>query len=94
MWIVIAVGGLILAVGNSVVTSRLWRSPIYERSQKIAQTVLVWLLPGSAVVVNWLLQEPSKKALAADPTVSNRATTDYAYTGVNLHGDPPGGGHG
>jgi hypothetical protein len=94
MWIAIAVGGLVLAIGNAVVMVRLWRSQMYERPQQIAQTVVLWLLPGSAIVVNWFLREPSRESLAADPTVSNSAATDYGLQGVNIHGDPPGGGHG
>ena len=92
MKIIIAVGVLLLATGNAVVTRRLWRSQMYERSQQMAQTVMIWLLPGSAVFASWLLQEPSKQELSADSTASNQAATDYGYTGVNLHGDPPGGG--
>ena len=82
MWIAIAVGGLLLVVGNTVVTLRLWRSQMYERSQQIAQTAIVWVLPGSAVTVNWFLGEPSRKEPATDPTYSNDGATKY---------DPPAG---
>jgi hypothetical protein len=41
------------------VTLRLRRTPIYDRSQKIAQTKLIWLLPvvGAAIVFSVLASE-------------------------------------
>ena len=36
---------------NVVTMRRLWRSVLFERSQKIAQTILLWLVPGSFTVV-------------------------------------------
>ena len=56
--------------------------------------VVLWLLPGSALVVNWFLGEPLRRISAGDRTVSNEATTNYGLQGVNMHGDPPGGGYG
>jgi hypothetical protein len=91
MWIAIAAGGLILAIGNAVVTRRLWRSEMYERSQKIAQTAILWVLPGSATLVSWFLREPDRKELESDPTYSNDGATDYGLEGVGTHGDPPFG---
>lgn len=43
--------GLTAAV-QGLVTRRLWRSPLFEHRQKVAQTLLVWCLPavGAAVV--------------------------------------------
>lgn len=92
MWIAIATGGLLLALGNIVVTRRLWRSQLYERSQQIAQTAMLWLLPGTAMIVNWFLREPSRKDPATDPTYSNDGATDYGIQGTDLHGNPPHGG--
>ena len=40
-----------LVIANALATRRLWASAMYEPPQKIAQTVLVWLVPGSVVVV-------------------------------------------
>ncbi len=41
--------GLLVLIGLLVfqvwVTARVWRSPLYERSQKWAQSKLIWLLP-------------------------------------------------
>ncbi len=36
---------VILASINAVVTLLVWRSNLYKRSQKINQTLLIWLLP-------------------------------------------------
>lgn len=88
---VIAVGSLMVLTGNAIVTVRLWRSQMYERSQQIAQTALMWALPGAALVVNWFLREPVRKGPEDDPTYSNDGATNYGLQGVNVHGDPPSG---
>ena len=48
-----------LVVAQALVTVRLWRSDLYTRSEKIAQSALVWLLPagGSAIVYAALRQD-------------------------------------
>jgi hypothetical protein len=62
-------GGLmaVLVAANVVITRRLWRSPLFERSQKIAQTALIWLVPGSCVFVKLALSGGAPKELR-DPT--------------------------
>jgi cytochrome c-type biogenesis protein CcmH/NrfF len=77
MWIAIAAGCLVLTIGNSVVTVRLWRSQMYDRPQQIVQTAMLWLLPGFVIVVNWILRESSRKESSTDPTFSNEGATDY-----------------
>jgi hypothetical protein len=47
--------GAVLLAANVVITRRLWRSPLFERPQKLAQTVLIWVLPGSWVFVRLAL---------------------------------------
>jgi hypothetical protein len=89
MWIAFAIGCLILAIGNAVVTARLWRSPMWERSQQIAQTFFLWILPGGAIIVNWFVREPTRKEPQSDPTYSNDGATDYGYAAS--HGNPPFG---
>ena len=84
-WIACFVGGLLLVVWNAIVTRRLWRSSMYERSQRLAQTTMIWLLPGSAIFVNWLLQGMPDKSRAVDPTASNKGATDYSKQGVNTN---------
>lgn len=48
-----------LAVFQVAVTVWLWRNPTYIRSEKIAQTKLIWLLPclGAAFVAIMLLED-------------------------------------
>ena len=50
--------GVAIAFANVVTTRRLWTSPIFETSQKVAQMALMWLIPGSAFVVWSVLREP------------------------------------
>lgn len=76
VWIVAAVTASALAGWNVVVSRRLWRSPMYERSQRIAQGVLIWLVPGSAFFVNWLLQG-MPQADQLNPN-ANDGCTDYS----------------
>jgi hypothetical protein len=47
--------GAVVAVANAVTTRRLWTSAMFERPQKIAQTIMIWVLPGSFVVTRLLL---------------------------------------
>jgi len=94
MWIALAAGVLMLAIANAVVTLRLWRSAMYDRSQQVAQTAILWLIPGAAIIVHWFLREPSRKIPAEDPTYSNDGTTNWGLQGSDSHGDGPfGGGH-
>ncbi|AGP34008.1 hypothetical protein BE04_27655 [Sorangium cellulosum] len=47
------------AVAQAFITARLWRSDLYLREQKIAQSALIWLLPivGAIVVYAGLRQQ-------------------------------------
>ena len=59
---------VLLVVFNAAATRRLWRSTAYERGQKMAQTWLLWLMPGASLLVWWLLREPGHTR-AGDPTI-------------------------
>jgi hypothetical protein len=67
------VAGVVIAFANVVATRRLWASEIFERSQKVAQTVLMWLVPGSVIVVWNVLREP-RMGNQPDPTAGGAAT--------------------
>jgi len=71
----VVVLGLALATVNARVTRRIWRSGLYERRQLVAQTALIWLLPGSAFAVESILKgespERSLDATASNPTTPN-----------------------
>jgi hypothetical protein len=86
--------GVAVAVANIVTTRSLWRSPIFERSQKVAQTALIWIVPGSFVVVRHLLREPARVIDFADPTVHRSyGFADDPTAHNHGHGDGDGGHH-
>jgi hypothetical protein len=87
LWIAIGLpaAGAVLATANGLTTRRLWSSAVFERPQKVAQTALIWLLPGSFVVVRHFLGEPERES-RGDPTVFR----DYS---VNEHVDHYSGHH-
>lgn len=56
MKVAVLVGSVaLLAIANALTTRRLWASAMFERRQKVAQTVMIWLLPGTFVVTRMLL---------------------------------------
>jgi hypothetical protein len=88
VWIAGVLAGVFLATWNIVVTKRLWHSPMYERPQRIAQTTIMWLVPGMAFFVNWLLMGMPEKSPQLDPN-SNDGATDYRRQGVGIHTHSP-----
>jgi hypothetical protein len=80
---VIAIGVLTLATWNFRVTGRLWRSNAFDSSQKVAQTVLIWLVPGSAFVVSHVLRESEPRPLRRLPD-----STSHNSRYANSHIDP------
>jgi hypothetical protein len=78
-WVSAAVLGLALALWNARVTARIWRSAVYERGQVIAQTAIIWLVPGSAFAVAAVLNGASPRR-ALDSTVTNPDTPNPAIT--------------
>ena len=71
LWALLACGiGAVVAIVNVRTTRRLWASQMFERPQKIAQTVLLWIVPGSFVLVRSVLGERFGGRLldASDPT--------------------------
>ncbi|HTB59813.1 MAG TPA: hypothetical protein VLC06_18205 [Polyangia bacterium] len=59
--------GLTLVASNVRATIWVWTSPALERPQKIAQTILVWLLPGAFLAIRYELNPPPEPV--SDPTV-------------------------
>jgi uncharacterized membrane protein YgcG len=89
------VAGVVIAFANVVATRRLWASEIFERSQKVAQTVLMWLVPGSVIVVWNVLREP-RMGNQPDPTAGGAATfmvTDWLLGAPRDSGHHGGGEH-
>jgi hypothetical protein len=93
-------GALLVAVGvvvvfiNAITTRRLWASAIFETSQKVAQTLLIWLVPGSVAVVWNILREP-RLGNEEDSTAGGAAlVVDWvlaAHANASHHGGA--GGH-
>lgn len=86
-WLVIA-AGLGVAVANVRTMRPLWRSPALERSQKIAQTVLMWLVPGSYLAV----RQAIAPGLGPRPEDATRSTIDRGLDWPG-HEVPPAGHH-
>ena len=78
-WVGAAILGIALALWNARVTVRIWQSGLYERGQLIAQTVIIWLVPGSAFAVAAVLKGGTPRR-AGDPTVSNPDTPNATIT--------------
>ena len=84
--------GVAVALANGLTMRSLWSSPMFERSQKIAQTVLIWLVPGMFIVTRHLIRATPDRADSSDPTVSRQ----YGYADdptVHHYGHGDDGGH-
>ena len=92
-WITIGLSaaGVALTTANGLTTRRLWASAAFDRPQKVAQTVLIWLLPGSVLLVGYILGE-SRRNPGADSTWSNdySIAEDVAHHASSHHS---GSGH-
>src|SRR5687768_12302437 len=93
--------GLVCAVVNVATMRRLWRSVLFERSQKITQTVLLWLIPGSFIAVRYVLAEPqpprSIDSTADGPDTASVDSTDIVHShhvSESIAGGDAGGGGG
>src|SRR4051794_26972589 len=83
--------GAACALMNATTTRKLWSGPVFEPSQKIIQTALIWIVPGSFAIVRHLLSDSRPSARVADPTVG---TGSYeADASFISHGNDHGGGH-
>lgn len=73
------VGGL--SVANGVTTVRLWRSELVGRRQRVAQTLLMWFLPGSFAFVNYFLRDALEKE--RDQRAMDDSTVDNSTPYIN-----------
>jgi hypothetical protein len=87
--------GAVVAAMNFATMRRLWASPVFERPQKIAQSVVLWLLPGSFILVRRVLVDhlPRRSLGPDDSNVSNEGLQRYDET-VGHGGHGFGGGEG
>jgi hypothetical protein len=70
-WLYISAIGLAVGVLNMWVTFRIWRSAVYERAQLVVQTVLIWVIPGAALVVLLALNADRPGTSTDDSTAAN-----------------------
>ena len=87
-WVVCGLAGLVGSI-NVVTMRRRWASPIFERPQKIAQSVLLWLVPGSFFAIRQAVVDHLPRRVAAgDDWIGGSAG------GIEFEGNLGGHGHG
>jgi hypothetical protein len=79
-WWLVAGAAVAIAVANLRTMGPLWACEGLERSQKIAQTVLVWLLPGSFMVVRQIVRSSRGLPSPEDATRSAFAAMMTGHT--------------
>lgn len=89
--VVIAVGVLFIVVVNLAATGYVLRADSYEKGQKVAQAILIWLMPiVGAAICAYVLWQDRRAALRSKQTGNNTAITDaaaiYHYRGANHMG--------
>lgn len=92
--VAVAVGLFVVAlvVANGVASRRVWNDALSERAQKIAQLAVIWLVPGTFLVVRFLLA-PDRPSGSSDPTVSTPWGADDSLDATeNASGGDHGGG--
>jgi len=88
LWVGLSLLGLSLALLNALGTLRIWRSGVYERGQLLAQTALIWIVPGSVMMVLFILKS-ERAGRAPDPTATNPDTPNStAVVGAGGVGAP------
>ena len=86
-FVVCGVAGVV-AVVNAVTMRRLWASQAVERPQRIAQSLMLWLIPGSFLVVRHFLGDHLRRgrSLADGDTTSGDSGGGEPWdTGANHH---------
>jgi hypothetical protein len=89
--VILGLVGIAVAIANTLTVRALWASDQFERFQKITQTVLVWILPGSFLAVRHILREPKRQAVSDDLTARSTRDRDQAWDYVPHDGHD--GGH-
>lgn len=79
--------GALLAAVNAATTRRLWASKIFERPQKIAQTALLWLVPGSFLAVRHVLgEERGGHGVDGSELTAHGSETEYDHGAAGMVG--------
>jgi len=90
-WVVLMALGGAAVIGNLWTMRFLWASQVYEPWQKFAQTVVVWLFPGSFIVVLTALRG-TNVAGPHDPTAAGGSPDHTAFPTWMLSGPHASGG--
>jgi hypothetical protein len=80
-----------LAALNAYATRRLWRSAAFERSQQVAQTILIWTVPGFVALTMLATREPPRHrrdGAGGDPTSNNSDDPSSNITTYSGPGTP------
>jgi hypothetical protein len=94
-WIGLGTAGAALAAANVRSTVRLWKCDAFERPQKIAQTVLLWTIPGTFAVVNHFVADAEGEARPpGHDWSSENAHTSVDVSEYSHHSHGHGVGHG
>ena len=88
LWVRLTRIGCSLALLNVLGTLQIWRSGVYERDQLLAQTALIWVVPGFVIVVVFVLKT-GRTGRAPDSTSTNPDTPNLnAVVGAGGVGAP------
>ena len=90
----VTVLGTALAVANLATSRALWRSQSFERPQKVAQTFLMWIVPGAFLIVRFAIRDSVPGRLADGPTSDPTVSRDPGYYTDNPTGFHHGHGDG
>jgi hypothetical protein len=88
--VAIIVVGLGLLAANLLTQRSLWLSDQFERPQKIAQTILLWAVPGSFILVRHIIHE---RPIRPHDTTSHPYDA-YTDASAVFYDHSGGGGHG
>jgi hypothetical protein len=79
LWVGVSLVGLSLGIANLRGTVRIWRSGLYERGQLLAQTALIWVVPGSVFAVLSVMKD-HRPGRPGDPTARNDESPNAAVS--------------
>ena len=85
LWLGIALVAGALGIANLRGTARIRRSGLYDRGQLLAQTVLIWAVPGSVFAVLSVIKD-ARLGRPDDPTALNPESPNAAITSAGAAG--------
>ncbi len=86
--------GLLIVLINTVVTIAVVRSTAYERSQKLFQLALIWLLPVVGAALSWYVLREEARSEIRNIAEGNIYIDDTDQVGNHDHSGHHGGADG